>query len=305
MYRFLHLDLVSCFLLSFSFSINPNAFGAEKQLKTTKQAKGISVQKKTDQYLDIATSFEPSQTLPPNFLGHSLKQAIAVAASVSKTLKKDQFESTDAYKARIANLDKIIAPLSMQKSYAFKEKAYTEYDADSQILTADFVVSRAKWSSSTATIISDIENIVTGGYVGMNDYGAKKYIEQRTTNIYQIEFPQDQYIKIFNSNLAKTFEEKAMYDDTIRCKVSIPIQPDLAKSEIGNLSFLFVVGLRYPILATSSENFTPEMRDPVDRTNVHQRLQVELKAAYLYSKNSGQIFAKFNDDNDSQKLECH
>lgn len=301
MYKFLHL--ISCLLLSFSLAIN--AFGAEKQPKTTKQTKAISVQKKTDQYLDIATSFEPPQTLPPNFLGHSLKQAIAVAESVSKDLKKDQFESTDAYKARIANLDTIITPLSMKKSYVFKEKAYTEYDADSQILTADFVVSRAEWSSSTATIISDIENIVTGSYVGMNNYGAKKDIEKRTTNIYQIEFPQDQYIEILNSNLANTFKEKSRYDDMIRCKVSIPIQPDFAKSEIGNLSFLFVVGLRSPILTVSSENFTPEMSDPVDRTNVHKRLQVELKAAYLFSSHSGQIFAKFNEDSDSQKLECH
>ena len=305
MYRFSALIGIGLLLLLLRVGIS--AKGTEKPNKSTKSTMEANNQKKDiEQFIDVSSTFNPPQTLPSNFKGHSLQQIVKKLESVSNALNKDQFESSETYKARLENLDSIITPLSMENTYAFRIGAInTSYDADKQVLTTYFYI------RSDGSVEMDRDFVVTGSYPAVNKYGVKAIVQEISDSHYSLKFPTDKFIDIFDSTLMeirKKSKFSVLSEFTIKCKASIPIQPELAKSEIDNVAFLILVGLRtkYPggLLLISTDKSYPSFDSPSEINIIKKELKANMKAAYLFSRVSGHIFAKFNGDSDSQKMTC-
>lgn len=76
-----------------------------------------------------------SASLPTGYKGDDPLRFLDILVASEKKQAKDEFETTAAYEARMANATDLIAPLDMQTTYAFQMEVSSKYDADKQVFT--------------------------------------------------------------------------------------------------------------------------------------------------------------------------
>ncbi len=76
-----------------------------------------------------------SAPLPAGYKGDDPLRFLDILVASEKKQAKDEFETTAAYEARMANATGLIAPLDMQTTYAFQMEVSSKYDADKQVFT--------------------------------------------------------------------------------------------------------------------------------------------------------------------------
>lgn len=120
-----------------------------------------------------------TSALPAGYKGADAWRFLTVFKAAETTTKKDEFETTAAYEARMANASSAIAPIDMQATYAFAAEVKSQYDADKQEYTftqpynlscgtESYVADKAPVVCVTQTERDEPEE-----YEAQNGYGAK------------------------------------------------------------------------------------------------------------------------------------
>lgn len=143
--------------------------------------------------------------------------------SIIEKSAKGEFETTDAYKQRLANIDAVIRPFSTADDYAFKPKyADLKYNADTQTYeSASSIFCSQHWpidkgvSCGMGSVTDSTEN-----YSGQNAFGVRAEVtSERGRDLYFVFNPAD--LK------GKQFRDK--YNE-YRLPITCPVPVEKAKS---------------------------------------------------------------------------
>lgn len=283
-----------------------SALSAEKKTKHERKLQPVSQpaakEKVVSPFLPITDNFTLPSTLPTKFLGHNPQEIISVAISKLPVLKKQQFETTEEYKSRILQPNDLILPLSTNRLYAFTEELHSRYIADEGLIFSSIGMG-SKSGVSNADIMLSYNNEVTGSYVATNSHGALLDVTKNIGQSFEMSFNKTEASTFFGSNINERFDN-GQYNTNINCYINIPVAAEEAKREIDHLAILYVTTLMPNLLLSETNHFQPEFNDPTERTNTTYKLQVSIDGIYIYSRETGKIFANFNGNPESLKLKC-
>lgn len=187
----------------------------------------------------------------PTFSPNEPSRFFTEFKEVVRKSAKGEFETTDAYKKRLANVDAMIQPFSTKSDYAFKpEYAELKYNADKQAYESAYSPFCYKdWpiengiSCGIGSITDSTEN-----YLGQNAFGARAAVtSDRGRDLYLVFNPADLKGKKFRGG-----KNGYQYRLPINCPVSI----ENAKTLQGkHVLWAIVVTLRQPEIIVGHSRF--------------------------------------------------
>lgn len=188
-------------------------------------------------------AFDPSQqSLPPNFAGVDRKKFLRLFESKVESIKKDEYETTEQFQARLSNAGGLLAPISTEALYAFQiEELKLRYDADKQEFVVDNYYSCAKTSDfgeSKGWVTCKLGPVIRefSSYVGSNAYGASMKVDK--------VFGKDLAIAVKpeSSFLATSGFEHSQYSSRYSWKTAFSMPLDQARALKGLEIRALVVG---------------------------------------------------------------
>jgi hypothetical protein len=221
--------------------------------------------------------------LPGDYWGHSCLGVSDALSSRMQSLKKDEFESTEAYNARVASLPPVSfgKGLTSNDVLAFEGSSVdlsSSYNADSQTLFAvdSLVYSGDEWKSqrSRVKMAARIQE-ESGTYVGTNGFGATKDISKAVYKICGLDFRSDQ----FNS---------------LPTKFEIAMPPEEAKKHKANLAVLYIgkVSIDQPSVTMYYFNQKPSFNSPKEMEESGWIFNFQPSEIWLIDKKTGEVLAK-------------
>lgn len=220
--------------------------------------------------------------LAEHYWGHSCEGVIHALEDAKNKYKKDEFETTEAYNQRTAQLSSIPlgAKLNTSDILAFQglpEDLADSYDADAQKLNVQdswrYIDKHSGRYGDVKIIVRKPTESIT--YVGNNGFGATANVKKESYEV----------CALANQNMARTV------------KFEIPMSPDQAKLHKNKLSALYVGRLlKSPnaIPQTYSYHFSqsptlsvPEALSEYGYEIIFQPLQV-----WVIDRESGEVLAK-------------
>ena len=211
------------------------------------------------------------ERLPTNYPGDAIE---AVVASL-KTGAKGEFETTTQYNSRVAS----IRP---NRTYSFwlDREIVRRYDADRQILKISvptgcvYVGDNA--DCNVASLAVKFVESKDAQYVGTNAFGASTVVSSVRRNTYAL------FLK--RSTLSVDFD--------------LSMQPEQARATKTDVDVLVTVGpgteTAWPFVIEGSSSSSATLASPLDSHEAYQYITLPLVTAWLASRASGQIFAKYD-----------
>lgn len=120
-----------------------------------------------------------ASALPAGYKGDDPLRFLDILVASEKKQAKDEFETTAAYEARMANATDLIAPLDMQTTYAFQMEVASKYDADKQAFTFgreyDEQCAADSYTKEDAAFVCTLKTDLEPSekYEAQNGYGAR------------------------------------------------------------------------------------------------------------------------------------
>jgi hypothetical protein len=255
---------------------------------------------------NITEPFDPAVgKLPPAFRGHSHTKLVQLLWDRRQQLKKGEFETTQAYRDRVARLHEqpLLGALGEKSVYAFVEADPSDfsYDADSQTmrvnrsLTARRAVALEKDDREafreipTATLEAKITGIEY--YSGTNIYGAVREVKQIESIRWALLINDYQR---FNS-----ISKSGASDWNLSLSFSIPAEA--ARKAKPDMRLLYVCRLVPPHIVVESGRLKPTFNHPKEYDELTLNLPVELIEARCFNKSTGEVYAMARSRSESEE----
>jgi hypothetical protein len=181
--------------------------------------------------------YDDKATVLPGLPGNDAQKFFSLFKERTTAAAKGEFETTEQFKARIANADSILAPLSVTKKYGFFTRGRLEYDADKQL----FKSFSGEWCSNGYPF-DDLISCQLGSYtetqdnyVGSNAFGATATVDRERGEDYYLLFSR-------KSKSARALKDKENYFLPIKC----PVPVEKAKQVKDTISVLVVGRIEKP-----------------------------------------------------------
>lgn len=193
--------------------------------------------------------------------------AAALAAKIKRSAiistKKDEFETTGQYQARLSQIVDREFPGSLISVAAIVSPYKMSYDADSGRLTVEVI--RTDYSVDRSNLaVTEIasESRVDGYYEAQNSYGASVEVERRT----------ESEVVIAWDGLTSSFSGTKAYLD---------VGSDAARSLKQHAELVIVGSLVAPFLEQRYDLDLPTLDSPIRRSTTSYALSIKSKCIYL------------------------
>lgn len=186
-----------------------------------------------------------SSTFSPN----ELSKFFTEFKSIIDKSAKGEFETTDAYKQRVANVDSVIRPFSTADDYAFMPKyADLKYNADTQAYEPAYSIFCQQHWPIDKGVACGMGSVTDGteNYSGQNAFGARAEVtSERGRDLYFVFNPAD--LK------GKQFRDR---NNEYRLPISCSVPVEKAKTLQGkHVLAAIVVRLRKPEIISGHSRF--------------------------------------------------
>lgn len=232
-----------------------------------------------------------SGSLPANYKGEDAYNFFQVFNEAALKIKKDEFETTTAYQARIADVSALIAPIDPNSLYAFKIGTTSSYDADSQIFTVGY---KNAYNCETpaydlkegSVFLCTVETHFSPSesYQGQNAYGATVAVKRIRGEKISVTVPRSMMV------LADVFSK---VDSIGNYSVihTIPMPIEQASALRGkHLDVLFVGRIAGPTMVSGRiMSSKPTINDPTDMFVSQNGIPFEPTSVVFYVVETGQI----------------
>jgi hypothetical protein len=236
-----------------------------------------------------------SRHLPRQYQGIDPELLYGELEKRSKESAKGEFETTEAFKGRIARVEMTpltgnitkdgLIPLAISKESDIFDKVTSRYDADKNELTVTI-----EMEAPIIGVQSDFDKRSMplkyifrppSTYIGQNAYGAKVRIEKSYTYIFQI------LIENFRDFLVS---QPGTYKDAITVRLNM--SPSVAMAVKADLRVLTMFRLREPYFEQGFTSHKPTIAEPKDTLGVYQYLVGDATQFWFYNYATGEIYAK-------------
>jgi hypothetical protein len=255
---------------------------------------------------NIVEPFDPAVgKLPPAFRGHSHTKLAQLLWDRRQQLKKDEFETTQAHRDRVARLHEqpLLGALGEKSVYAFVEADPSDfsYDADSRTMRVNRPLNARRAVAiekddletfremPTATLEAKITGIEY--YSGTNIYGAVREVKQ----IESIRWA----LLINNYQLFNSISKSGASDWNMSLSFSIPAE--VARKAKPDMRLLYVCRLIPPHIVVESDRLKPTFNHPKEYDELTLNLPVELIEARCFNKSTGEVYATARSRSESEE----
>jgi hypothetical protein len=277
-------------LIALSLGVTYSAFGQEKISKP--QQKRSTAQPSSRQKIQVADSlakyahepFDPAgEVLPAGYRGHSCREITRILKLSNP--QKDEFESSTAYKERVAHLesDVLYGSITGSSIVAFtSERPVTSvtYNADTEGMQVTYFTSGSLSTRVGSNFVQSVlvESRITDSkeYVGENGYGKKVNVHQTSHSACAVAF----------SNV-----------NTITRQVTLPhsfffkVPADYARTLKENIGVLYVGTIKAPFLAQYVNYIKPTIDNPTELIYSGDAVVIQLSKIVLYDITTGKMLS--------------
>jgi hypothetical protein len=225
--------------------------------------------------------FQPSAQLPPNYWGNDIAKAYEKASPSPK----GEFETSDAYQARVARSTR-------PRPYAFRiESLDAKYDADRRPAPG-FEVSLPLDEKRAAIIVRKVRN--TEKYVGSNAFGAQTEVTKFYVQQYEI-IPNNRPLHFSKGS---TLDEGGAIGDTLataRYSAFLAIGPEAArglKDRLRALVICKIEGVGGDLTESTLDSKDPTFTDPTGLLLERRYLKATVTELLLYDSKTGQVLLR-------------
>lgn len=235
-------------------------------------------------YIDAAN-------LGPGYSGLDGWRVYQVLKSKEDRVKKDEFETTQEYQARLANSGVLMTPLNSNDDYAFQFKPKVTYDADNQVFVLGEQYGgecKAKdYNSENRTYLCEVASHRENrpNYIGQNAYGA-------SATIHNIK-GTDISVVVDRDELPKSLFKRESYDTNYKIFTSIPVPREQAPYFRGKTIAILMVGkITSPILVQGRTlNKEATISDPYDMLILSYGVSFKPGRYIIYIVETGHVLA--------------
>jgi hypothetical protein len=254
---------------------------------------------------NITEPFDPAVgKLPMAFRGHSHTKLAQLLWDRRQQLKKDEFETTQAHRDRVARLhgQPLLGALSEKSVYAFVEVNPSDfsYDADSQTMRVNRDLSANRTFSLEGSDREEFREIpaaaleakITGieYYSGTNIYGAVREVKQ----IESIRWA----LLIKNYQLFNSIKKSGDFDWNLSLSFSIPAEA--ARKAKPDMRLLYICRLIPPHAVVEWDRLKPTFNHPKEYDELTLNLPVELIEARCFNQSTGEVYAMTRSRNEAE-----
>lgn len=235
---------------------------------------------------------ETVDRLPPDYKGIDPKQFYKMLKKKVVKLEKREFETSEEFTQRIANIDTLLAPINTSDLYAFRnDSIYFEYNADDQAYiiggpydnscheTSDYGKDKG-WITCHPISISNEKT----RYRAINAFGTSVVIERERGEDFALAFPKN----TLPSDLYKKEFSKYHYED----KLYIPVEK-ARNLKNKKLAVLFVGRVTdAKIISGENDLKTASIDSPNERFISEEAVPFKLRMIIYYVVKTGEILHK-------------
>lgn len=233
------------------------------------------------------------EDLPPHYAGNPLIEIYSALKTRPDFKKKDEFESTVDYKARLQKAAErpIVGTISGNSTMAFSLSnpilLDSKYDADLSVMDISFMwLQMYEVSINRLSVRYSEDSKFRGSYVGQNAFKHKV-----TVSIYD---DREFWIASAWAELAKLQAINSQYQREAQFTASIPLPPQDARSAKQNLRALLIGKLADEPIDTRSSYHSPTISEPAQRSTTYAVINLVPIAIWFYDGATGRILAKID-----------
>jgi hypothetical protein len=256
----------------------------------------------TANYLSV--SFDPdTQRIPFPFRGHDIEQIYRTLENRKKTEQKDEFESTEQYRERLAKQTNmpLFGSVNQDALFAFVENSKINYDADTQTMTVTLHTSDMRGlpriDKDRLAMLIRFGEMKKEKTMSQNAYGAKAEIEK--TSVQQFELAIHNHSNFETERVLPEYKrgwtihrEMIESEKETRFVQRFKVPSDQARSAKDKIGTLILVKLTSPYTTYGSLFKQATFKDPSEFFSQIYYLDVDLQQIWVYDKTTGEIIAK-------------
>lgn len=231
------------------------------------------------------------------YVGDTHNLGVLVEALKKQSLKKNEFETTDEYQARLAAI-RLPGNLPLNATIAIKFPTDqiapfcdNKYNADTReiIMSCEFgsqklFIDAMHSGGIQAWTVGMASSKDVGTYKGANAFGVSKTIVKRVAYGRGLAFDNFQNA---------TTGERSNY--LRRLELTVPEVPtERARWLVGNMGVVFIADLTSPFLVSESRKDAPTLSNPMDFSGQYDFLYVHLRQMWLVDLKSGEVLQRFD-----------
>src|SRR5262249_15596479 len=242
------------------------------------------------------------QMLPVGYKGHDAKRIYDIFQQ--RLTPKEEFETTEAHRNRIANAAvlPLIGSLTISQLFVFElDTSIFEYDADKESLLVGAVFGKV----DDGTVLTDSYHgliLDAGGdfkqeaYEGSNAYGAKIAVEKTTILRYELAignwdtWQTEDYIEPYLRKVEARLIAKTLISKGILNHLSLAPTP--AETLKPNFRLLAICRLKYPFIGKGGIYIKPTFDNPRESYYIAKYLYADLLELWAYDQANGQVLYK-------------
>lgn len=287
--------LVASLALGLMISSTANAAPAKK---STRAAPKVLAPRRAAPTQALPAVWNPrpfTGVITPGYEGEDAYQFFKVFKAAEKQTKKDEFETTAAFEARMSNPGFMIVPIDPQATYAFRLDVSTEYDADRQV----FVIgNRNAYNCERPSMAVSTSPIVLCGvnthrergddYVGQNAYGASVSVSK--TRGVKVSLPLRREL-VDRKDL---FYKDVLDNYSVVHEIPMPLA-QAAALKGKHIDVLFIGKVSgAQLIDGRAQIYEPTVTDPMDVFIRQSGLPLDVQAMWFYVLETGEVLEKFN-----------
>lgn len=231
--------------------------------------------------------------LPAGYFGTDPFKFYVLFKSRAQMASKGEFETSNQFAERTADLDQILAPISTKISYAFMVESFQpKYDADTESFTFnEFTDSYRCHPSGLAGLNREFRicnialiNMTKDQYKGSNSFGVSRLIKRIRGINFSIALPSS------HAAIGQVFTRPSSYFDDITFSDKLHVPLEKAKALKGKIGVLFVGAICDTKLIEGQPIITePTISNPRDVIIETTALPFDLKRIVYYVISTGEI----------------
>lgn len=230
--------------------------------------------------------------LPPGYQGTNSKRFHALFKAKVQTIKKGQFETTEEFEERTKDANKMLAPISTNRLYAFRVGMIEpKYDADNQVYQfsspySDYSCDRAKSDGWTLVCKIGIAWMADDKYRGSNAFGASRIVDRTRGAYFAVAIPNTP--RMFGS----VFQNPSL-NGSSKFIDKLPISIDQARAIKNSVGVLFVGSVTGANIVEGEAIFAePKVDHPSDIFVTTDAIPFDLQRIVYYAIPTGKILAQ-------------
>ena len=260
----------------------------------------------------LSVPFDPdTQRIPVPYFGHDIEQVYNAFENRKKAERKDEFETTEQYRTRLAKQadEPLFGSVNRDAVFAFVKSPDMNYDLDIHTMTISLPTS-AVWQSvqidkSRLALRIKFGKTIEEKTMGQNAYGAQVEIKKIYAQAFELAIHNQSNFETENvlpENERRQWEENPDIAKMLGSLIEtmkkpafvqrIKIQPQQARAAKDQIAVLLLAKLTSPYTSYGAVLSKATFKDPTDFFGQMYYVDVDLQQIWLYHKTSGEIIAK-------------